>query len=85
MVADVTSVSVSIWYDVISSSTDSLYFVINSFASIGGAKATTMAVFSRGVNLIIVGGPGTSSNVRKAIGELEGPDPISFVMVTTVE
>lgn len=62
MVADVTSVSVSIWYDVISSSTDSLYFVINSFASIGGAKATTMAVFSRGINLIIVGGPGTISN-----------------------
>lgn len=57
-----TSVSISIWYDFISSSTDSLYFVINPFASTGGAKSATMAVFSRGVNLIIVVGPGTISN-----------------------
>lgn len=55
-------VLIFIWYDFIFFFMDSLYFVINLFVLIGGVKLMIMVVFSRGVNLIIVGGFGIILN-----------------------
>ena len=64
---DVTSVSTVNWFDVISSSTDTLYWMTIPFVSRGGANITMIAVLNSGVNLMTVGGPGTVYNATGAI------------------
>lgn len=62
VIIDVMLVLIFIWYDFIFFFMDSLYFVINLFVLIGRVKLMIMVVFSRGVNLIIVGGFGIILN-----------------------